>query len=125
MFTLKPSTIETYVYNKNTNGSLIGGYPLKTIAHQEEFSKNMVGGGLAESIGLEKFNDYAIPIGLFTCHDNTTTGQKKEKKMIDVISDDMFDKMFTLISKKRTSTTSNTKKAQKQDKIRFTKKIIS
>lgn len=124
MFALKPSTIETYVYNKNINGILIGGYPLKPIARQDKFRKNMVVGGLAESTGLEKFNDYAIPIGLFTCHDNTTTSQK-EKKKIDVISDDMFDKIFTLISKKRTPTTSNTKKAQKQDKIRFTKKIIS
>ena len=101
----RESIIEGYVYN-NENGILRGGYPLKKIAEQEEFRIQQLGGGLAESIGIEKFNDYAIPIGLFCTHDATCFGMDKynkrnKGKFIDVINDDIFENMFSNILHKK------------------------
>lgn len=102
----KPSIIENYVYNNNENGILKGGYPLKMFAEEEEFRTKMLGGGLVESIGIEKFDEYVIPIGLFHQHEDgvahETKTKKYNKKPVEVIDDDMFDKMFSLVSKMRT-----------------------
>lgn len=125
----RQSIIEDYVYN-NENGILRGGYPLAKIAEQEEFRIQQIGGGLAESIGIEKFNDYAIPIGLLCTHEATSYGMDKyskrnKGKIVDVINDDMFENMFSnILDKKKSKNIATTKKIQKSDKNRKTKRIF-
>ena len=125
----RQSIIEDYVYN-NENGILRGGYPLTKIAEQEEFRLKQLGGGLAESIGIEKFNDYAIPIGLLCTHESTSYGMDKyskrnKGKYIDVINDDMFEHMFSKVShKKKSKKLAISQKIQKQDKTRKTKRYL-
>lgn len=123
----RQSIIEDYVYN-NENGILKGGYPLTKIAEQEEFRIKQLGGGLAESIGIEKFNDYAIPIGLLCTHDATSYGidkysKRNKGKYIDVINDDIFEHMFSnILHKKKSKHLAISQKIQKQHKNRKTKR---
>lgn len=109
----QPSTIERYIFNSDTNGALKGGYPLKTFAEEEELQMKMLGGGLVESIGIEKFNDYVIPIGLFTGCDYSNMNMKKynkdNKKIPGVIDDELFDKIFSNIRKGTNGSLKSTK----------------
>lgn len=123
----KPSIIEDYVYN-NENGILKGGYPLTRIAEQEEFRMKQLGGGLAESIGIEKFKDYAIPIGLFCTHETPCYAidkysKRNKDKHSDVINDEMFEHMFSkLLHKNKSRNVGMTRKVQIQHNNRKTKR---
>lgn len=126
----RPSIIEDYVYNNET-GILKGGYPLAKIAEQEEFRIQQLGGGLAESIGIEKFNDYAIPIGLLCTHEMPSYGMDKyskrnKEKYSGVIDDDLFENMFSkILHKKNPKHLATSQKIEKQHNNRKTKRTSS
>jgi hypothetical protein len=60
---------------------------------------------------MDKFNDYAIPIGLVSFQDShfKPTEKKSSNREPEVINDDLFDKLFSAVSKQR-NTHNKTKK---------------
>jgi hypothetical protein len=103
------SILEQYHFTEGEK--LKGGFPIRILLEEDQEKKNLIGGGLVESIGMDKFNDYAIPIGLVSFQDRQfkLTEKKSSKREPEVINDDLFDKLFMAVSKQR-KTHNKTKK---------------
>lgn len=104
------SILEQYHFTEGEK--LKGGFPIRILLEEDQEKKNLIGGGLVESIGMDKFNDYAIPIGLVSFQDKPfkLTEKKSSNREPEVINDDLFDKLFSAVSKQR-KTHNKTKKA--------------
>jgi hypothetical protein len=101
MVDYEKSIVEQYYFSDGGCGC---GYPVKNIVEAEESKRQLTGGGLVESIGVEKFTNYAIPIGLVSVFETLKIPEKqKEKRDPEVIPDDLFDKLFLAVSKQRKS----------------------
>jgi hypothetical protein len=99
MLDYEKSILEQYYFSDGGCG-----YPVKNIVEAEERKRQLTGGGLVESIGLEKFTNYAIPIGLVSTREMLRIPEKqKAKRDPEVIPDDLFDKLFSAVTKQRKS----------------------
>jgi len=108
---MEKSVLEQYHFTEGEK--LKGGFPIRILLEEDQKKKNQIGGGLVESMGIDKFNDYAIPIGLVSFQDRHSNFKLTEKKSSnrepEVIHDDLFDKLFVAVSKQR-KTHNKTKK---------------
>jgi len=100
------SILEQYHFTDGNLHQFKGGYPIKNILEEEQDKKYLIGGGLVESIGIDKFNDYAIPIGLLSFQDNSFERNQLRtkcngKREPECISDELFDKLFSSVTKVR------------------------
>lgn len=95
MFETSPNTLEQYIYN-NTN--LYGGYPMTEFIKGENKKTAKMIGGSHNDIGLAKFEGLAIPIGLVSFPHQMCKSFAKMKSNIEVIDDDLFNKMFESIA---------------------------
>ena len=113
MFSTKPYALEEYVFNNSVNGLLTGGYPMEEFIKNENNNYKMLGGSTKDNnsdnslgIGIARFKNLVIPTGLvsFSVNSNHAKYDNRNKKKtdeIDVISTDMFDKLFEKITHKR------------------------
>ena len=107
------SILEEYHF---TDGDIMkGGYPIRNLLEEENDKRQLIGGGLVQSIGIDKFNDYAIPIGLLSFQNKAferNPVKTKAKREPEVINDDLFDKLFSSITKQRNLNKKNKTKKQ-------------
>uniref|UniRef100_A0A6C0I5E2 Uncharacterized protein n=1 Tax=viral metagenome TaxID=1070528 RepID=A0A6C0I5E2_9ZZZZ len=91
------STLEKCVFSPDP---IVGGIPIVECIQQNKKDKQ-VGGG----IGLERFKDLVIPIGLFLDNANIEEILDIEEVYDKVIPDELFDSLFNSVlhSKKKES----------------------
>ena len=97
------SIFQSYIFNNAEDGTMKGGYQFsKSI---KPSPKSLVGGG-AESLGISRFENLVIPIGLVVNKYNNMqyleTFKVKETCEED-IPQDLFDKLFNQTTHIRTS----------------------
>jgi len=73
------SILEQYHFTEGEK--LKGGFPIRILLEEDQEKKNLIGGGLVESIGMDKFNDYAIPIGLVSFQDKPFKLTEKNRQI--------------------------------------------
>ena len=105
MFEIIPSSMEQYIFNNTVNGINRGGYPLTEFIQSEH---KMIGGSKHDNdIGVSRFDNLAIPVGLLSySNKNTQTGGSRniKKEVVgDVINEDIFNKLFFNIASIKSS----------------------
>jgi hypothetical protein len=97
------SILEQYHFIDGDESKMRGGYPIRNLLESEQNRQQILGGGIFESIGIDKFNDYAIPIGLLSFKDTPNQFKnienKSSKREPECISDDLFDRLFSSVTK--------------------------
>lgn len=100
------SIINSYIFHTSSDGMMKGGYKLQQDKLQQE---KMIGGG--SGVGLSRFENLVVPIGLVHVPNKglISTIKPKESEQ-DVISNEMFDKLFSSLLYTKKSSNSRTKK---------------
>jgi len=100
------SIINSYIFNTTSDGMMKGGYKIQ--------DERMIGGGMlggASGVGLSRFENLVVPIGLVHTPNKTLISAIKPKESEqDVISDEIFDKLFSSVLHTKKSSNSRTKK---------------
>ena len=117
--------ITQYTYNNNETMT-VGGYPLSEFLNKEMNKQRMLGGSL--DFGSARFENLVIPAGLVSfSNDYFTQGgshySKKNMKIKqgEVVDDDLFNKVFDLITKCQGRKRGDTKKQYKKILKQFDK----
>jgi hypothetical protein len=96
------SIVNSYIFNTTSDGMMKGGYKIQ--------DEKMIGGGTS-GVGLSRFENLVVPIGLVHTPNKTLiSGIKPKESEQDVISDEMFDKLFSSVLHTKKSSNSRTKK---------------
>ena len=100
------SIINSYIFNTSSDGMMKGGYKIQD---EKIIGENMIGG--TSGVGLSRFENLVVPIGLVHTPKKTllSTIKPKESEQ-DVISDEIFDKLFSSVLHTKKSANSRTKK---------------
>jgi len=100
------SIINSYIFNTSSDGIMKGGYKIQD---EKMIGENMIGG--SSGVGLTRFENLVVPIGLVhTPNKKSITSINPKESVEDVISDEMFDKLFSSIIYTKKSANSRTKK---------------
>ena len=96
------SIVNSYIFHTTSDGMMKGGYKIQ--------DEKMIGGGVS-GVGLCRFENLVVPIGLVHTPNKTLISAIKPKESEqDVISDEMFDKLFSSVLHTKKSSNSRTKK---------------
>jgi hypothetical protein len=99
------SIVNSYIFHTTSDGMMKGGYKIQ--------DEKMIGGGIegTSGVGLSRFENLVVPIGLVHTPNKTLISAIKPKESEqDVISDEMFDKLFSSVLHTKKSSNSRTKK---------------
>lgn len=95
-----------------THDGLVGGYPVNHIIRMQNIENKILGG--STEIGISRFENLVIPMGLSSFHGGSDRLKQKKQNINDAgcISDELFEKLFGMVSIKKPST--NIKNTRKQ-----------
>jgi hypothetical protein len=101
------SIVNSYIFNTTSDGMMKGGYKIQD---ERMIGQSMIGGGVS-GVGLSRFENLVVPIGLVHTPNKTLISAIKPKESEqDVISDEIFNKLFSFVLHTKKSSNSRTKK---------------
>ena len=105
----KNSYLADSVYNHNAGG-LVGGYPVMHVIDSQNTENKMLGG--STEIGASRFENLVVPIGLTSAFYGGENAKKQRQKAKDMgcIDDDMFDRLFGMVTVNEKANQRTTKK---------------
>jgi hypothetical protein len=104
------SMVNSYIFHTSSDGMMKGGYKIQDerMIGEKMIGERMIGGS---GVGLSRFENLVVPIGLVHTPNKTLISAIKPKESEqDVISDEIFDKLFSSVLHIKKSSNSRTKK---------------
>jgi hypothetical protein len=111
------SYLESMKYNLDVN-QVGAGYPMTEFIKMDNFNRSIIEGGSKNKVGKSRFEDLVIPISI----DSHSMGEPaikqigKISKKIEVISDDLFNKLFEKTGKLPSMKTNTTRSHRYKNK---------
>ena len=90
------------VFN-NLDGELVGGVSIKNIVenNREKYmggSTNTIGNNPGNNVGLSKFDDFVVPVGLYMSpYIGGKQNDRKKETDAQCISDELYEKLFGIV----------------------------
>lgn len=112
----KKSFAEENVYHHN-EGGLVGGYPVMHLIDSQNAENKILGG--STEIGASRFENLVVPLGLTSAFYGGEHAKKHKTKDMGCIDDEMFDKLFGMITVNDGMNKSNSRTTKKRMPIVF------